>query len=251
MRVYLASPNTQQQAEHCADMSVLLSFALFKPWVWQYQPTFDGVLVDCGAFSVLRGGKEIDRGAYREFGGLWRGHADAIAGIDDIKGDFRKSMANYKAIEWTFPTWHDTDPPEALDELIAMAQERDRWLGIGLLPPRHGKERILRAALDRIPDDIHIHGWALRAYTHLRRIDSVDSTNWWRDAMKLRQKLNWLTYGECLNLMVKKYQRWGRAIHVEIAQNILFGETDESEARTDSKGEMPRERREGQISLCS
>jgi hypothetical protein len=226
-------------------MSVLLSFALFKPWLWQYQPTFDEVLIDCGAFSVLQSGKEIDRGAYRDFGFLWRRHAVAIAGIDDIKGDFRKSMANYQAIEWTFPTWHDTDPPEALDELIAMAHERNRWLGIGLLPPRHGKERILRAALDRIPDDIHVHGWALRAYTHLRRIDSVDSTNWWRDAMKLRQKLNWLTYGECLNLMVKKYQRWGRAIHIDITQNILFGETDESEARVDGKSEVSGKRREG------
>ena len=249
MRVYLASPNTQQQAEHCAGMSVLLSFALFKPWLWQYQPSFDRVLIDCGAWSVADSGFVIDREEFRDFAEPWRKHADAIAGIDDIHGDFKKSMANYQAIEWTFPTWHDSDPPEALPELIAMAQERNRWLGIGLLPPRHGKERIIRAALERIPDDIHVHGWALRAYTHLRRIDSVDPTNWWRDAMKLRQKLHWLTYGECLGLMVKKYQRWGRAIHVEISQNILFGETDESETRVDDHGEVPGERSTRRISM--
>lgn len=114
---------------------MLLSFALFKPWLWQYQPTFRRVLIDCGAFSALQSGNEIDQGAYREFAALWHEHADAIAGIDDIRGDFKKSMANYRAIDWTFPTWHDTDPPEALPELIAMAQERKTWIGIGLLPP--------------------------------------------------------------------------------------------------------------------
>lgn len=212
MNVYLASPNTQQQAEHCSGMAVLLSFALFKPWLWQYQPTFGRVLIDSGAFSVLQGREEIDREAFRDFGEMWRGHADAIAGIDDIGGDFKKSMANYQAIEFTFPTWHDSDPPEALAELIAMAQERKTWLGIGLLPPRHGKEKAIREALESIPHGLHVHGWALRAYTHIRRIDSVDSTNWWRDAMKLRQSLPWLTYGECLDLMVRKYQRWTRVI---------------------------------------
>lgn len=224
MRVYLASPNTQQQAEHCSGMSVLLSFALFRPWLWQYQPTFERVLIDCGAYSMLRSGGEIDREAYRDFGELWRGHADAIAGIDDIRGDFKKSMASYQAIEWTFPTWHDSDPPEALPELIAMAQERKTWLGIGLLPPRHGKERIVREALEQIPEGIHVHGWALRAYTHLRRLNSVDSTNWWRDAMKLRTvpDLKHLTYGETLAIVVKRYQRWGRVIREPQAHGSLF-----------------------------
>lgn len=224
MTVYLASPNTQQQAEHCSGMAVLLSFALFKPWLWQYQPTFERVLIDSGAFSVLQGGDEIDIEAFKDFGELWREHAEAIAGIDDIRGDFKKSMANYQAIEFAFPTWHDSDPPEALPELIAMAQERKTWLGIGLLPPRHGKEKVIRAALEQIPDNIHVHGWALRAYTHIRRIDSVDSTNWWRDAMKLRQSLPWLTYGECLDLMVRKYQRWNRTIRETSSQIELLGE---------------------------
>lgn len=225
MTVYLASPNTQQQAEHCSGMAVLLSFALFKPWLWQYQPTFRRVLIDCGAFTELQSGVAVDRGAYKEFSAQWKDHADAIAGLDDIRGDFRKSMANYQAIEWTFPTWHDTDPSDALPELIAMAQERKTWLGIGLLPPRHGKEKTIRAALELIPEDIHIHGWALRAYTHIRRIDSVDSTNWWRDAMKLRQSLPWLTYGECLDLMVRKYQRWNRTFREASSQtNLLEGQ---------------------------
>lgn len=214
MDVYLASPNTQQQAEHCEEMNVLLSFAIFGKWMWQYQPSFRRVLIDSGAFSELNSGKVIDIEAYKDWSALWKPRAEAIAGLDDITGDWKRSMRNYQAIEWSFPTWHDTDPIELIDDLAAMATERKTWLGIGLLPPRHGKEHIVRAALDRIPPDIHVHGWALRAYTHLARLDSVDSTNWWRDAMGLRKALPWLHYGECLALIVKRYQRELRVVEL-------------------------------------
>ena len=82
------------------------------------------------------------------------------------------------------------------------------------MPPRQGKEKWIRAACDRIPDWLHVHGWALRAYTHIRRLDSVDSTNWFRDAMDLRviPLLKHLTYGECLEIVVKRYVRWQRVI---------------------------------------
>jgi hypothetical protein len=72
-----------------------------------------------------------------------------------------------------------------------------------------------------VPEDFHIHGWALRAYSHVRRIDSMDSTNWWRDAMQLRRDLPWLTYGETLELVVKRYQREQR-IFREDTQAGLF-----------------------------
>jgi hypothetical protein len=91
---------------------------------------------------------------------------------------------------------------------------------LGLLPPRTGKEKWVRTVCDRIPDDLHVHGWALREYTHVRRLDSVDSTNWWRDAMAYRKDYPWLTYGECLEIVVKRYQRWTRVIRDETAEQM-------------------------------
>lgn len=213
MRVYLASPNTQQQAEHVEGMPVLLSFACYSPWLDRYQQTFDRILIDSGAFSEMNSKVKIDGIQYRDWCQRWSGHADACAGIDDISGDWRRSLRNYEEFGG-FPTFHDTDPPELLDDLVALARERCGWIGLGLMPPRNGKESWVRSACERIPEDLHVHGWAFRAYTHVRRLDSVDSTNWWRDAMKLRTLPDTahLTYGECLEIVVKRYQRWKRNI---------------------------------------
>ncbi len=223
--VYLASPNTQQQAEHVAGMPVLLSYAVYSDWMGKgYQQSFARILIDSGAYSEFSSGTKIDLAAYADWAQRWDGHADAIAGLDDIAGDWRRSMRNYEAFPMGFPTFHESDPPELLDDLIAMGRP---WIGLGLLPPRDGKERWVRAALDRIPPDVHVHGWALRRYTHCRRLDSVDSTNWWRDAMKLRTLPDTahLTYGECLAIVVKRYQRWTRAILESVGmQKDLFEE---------------------------
>lgn len=220
MRVYLASPNTQQQAEHVAGMPVLLSFGVIgpgrsgrRPWIERYQQSFSHILIDSGAYSELKSGNVIEGAAYRDWWPQWEPHADAIAGLDDINGDWRRSLRNYE-LYGGFPTIHDTDPPEILNELIAIARDRKKWLGIGLKPPREGKEKFIRDVCERVPDDLHVHGWALRRYSHIRRINSVDSTNWFKDAMKLRvlPGLDHLTYGECLDIVVKRYQRWTRRI---------------------------------------
>lgn len=215
MRVYLASPCTQQQAEHVAGMPVLLSYACYADCLDKgYHQSFSHILIDSGAYSEFTSGKAIDVKAYAEWAEQWVGHADAIAGLDDIRGDWRRSLRNYEAFPGGFPTFHESDPPELLPDLVAMAQERKQWLGFGLLPPRQGKESFVRETLARIPEGIHVHGWAMRAYTHCRRLDSVDSTNWWRDAMALRTVpgLAHLNYGECLEIVVKRYQRWKRTI---------------------------------------
>lgn len=228
MIVYLASPNTQQQAEHVADMPVLLSYAFYPAWMDKgYVQSFRRVLIDSGAFSELNSGTKIDLETYADWSLRWVGQVDAAAGLDDISGDWRRSMKNYEAFPLGFPTFHEADPPELLSDLVEMATERGQWLGLGLMPPRDGKEGWVRSTLDRIPDGIHVHGWAMRRYTHCRRLDSVDSTNWWRDAMKLRtlSELAHLTYGECLSIVVKRYQRWTRRIvEPDRTEAVLFEE---------------------------
>lgn len=209
MTVYLSSPGTQQQAEHVSGMPVLLSFATYRPWLDRYQASFRRILIDSGAYSELNSGKKIELEKYADWCERWKPHADAVAGLDDISGDWRRSLQNYEAFEKGFPTIHDTDPRELLKDLVQIATERKQWLGIGLMPPRQGKEDFVRWVCDNVPEDLHIHGWALRAYSHVRRIDSFDSTNWFRDGMAICSKplTNHLTFGEALEIVVKRYQR--------------------------------------------
>lgn len=216
MDVYLASPNNQIQADHANDMCVLLSFAICPDWIITggYQETFRRILIDSGAFSEFSSGQKIDLHEYIDWSFQWNDHAEAIAGLDDISGDWRKSLSNYQKFENGFPTFHEADPIEFLDDCIDIAKDRNQWIGIGLLPPRGGKEKLVRKILDKIPPGIHVHGWAMRAYTHFRRFDSVDSTNWWRDAFRIKQisDLQHLTFGECLDIVIKRYKRWKRKI---------------------------------------
>lgn len=220
MRIYFASPGNPLQAHMARGFPVLLSYAARQPWWLEYLPSFSRILIDSGAFSELNSGIQVDLSAYVEWTRKihW---ADAWAGLDDISGDWRRSLKNYEA--GGFPTIHDTDPPELLHDLIPLARERGGWLGVGLKPPRYGKERWVREMLDRVPDDLHVHGWACGLYTHVPRFDSVDSTNWWRDGHKVRQKLPWLTYGEALEIVVKRYQRWNRRVVGDEGQAEMFG----------------------------
>lgn len=224
LRVYLGSPGSQMHADHCAGMPVLLSYAVYPKggWIEDYAPSFARVLIDSGAYSELNSGKVIDGAAYKDWYARWVPSADAIAGLDDIRGDWRRSLRNYEAFGG-FPTFHDSDPPELLDDLIPIARERGGWLGLGCVPPRDGKERWVRAACDRIPDDIHAHGWALRAYAHVARLDSVDSTNWFRDSWQVKNFAPWLTPAECVEIVVKRYQREARTTRAAEPELPLFG----------------------------
>jgi hypothetical protein len=220
--VYLSSPGSQMHADHLAGMPVLVSYALYSPWVDDYQQSFGRLLIDSGAYSELTGNAKVDGEAYRDWSKRWDGQADAVAGLDDIKGDWRRSLQNYERFGG-FPTIHDSDPPELLKDLIPIAREQGRgWLGIGLVPPRSGKEKFVRWACDNVPDDLHVHGWALREYTHVRRLGSVDSTNWFRDAWGYRNAMPFLTPAECVELVVKRYQRWQRVVRDPSPEPDLF-----------------------------
>ena len=217
MKVYFSSPGTQQQAEHVSGMPVLLSFATWRPWLSRYQQTFSNIMIDSGAFSELNTGVKIDLDKYADWSQQWIEHADAIAGLDDISGDWKRSLDNYQRFPGGFPTMHDTDPPELLKDLVQLCIERKQWLGLGLKPPRRGKEDFVRWVCDNVPENLHVHGWALRTYSKVRRINSFDSTNWFRDAMDLRvmKQLQHLTYGETLDIVIKRYIREQRELNKE------------------------------------
>lgn len=205
--VYIGTPCNQLQAALVAEMPVLVSFAAACPFLITggYAKTFRPLLLDSGAYSELNSGKKVDLTEYVEWVEQFP-HAIAWAGLDDISGDWRRSLRNYKA--GGFPTFHDTDPEELLDDLIPLARERGGWIGIGLKPPRSGREEFLRRTFDRIPDDLHVHGWALGRYAHLERLDSMDSTHAWIEWQKIRNKLGpWLTSAEAMELAVKKVRR--------------------------------------------
>lgn len=223
VRWYLGTPGNALQAHAALGMPVLVSYGAARklgPWLSDFARGWERLLIDSGAYSELGGAEPVDIDAYFEFTRRFP-WADAVAGLDDIRGDWRRSMKNYA--RGGFPTFHDTDPPELLDDLIPLARERGGWLGIGLLPPRTGREAWLRRTLERIPDDIHVHGWALGAYDHLARLDSIDSTNWWRDSQKILTHPNTahLTPGEALEIVVKRYQRRARVMTEPDAQLAL------------------------------
>lgn len=220
MTVYLSSPTTQLQCSLLRDMPVLISFATWSPMINLYQSSFSQILIDSGAFSEFKSGKAIDLDEYRDWSEQWRERADAIAGLDNISGDYRISLKNYARIPWSFPTFHYSDPPELLNELTAIALERDNWLGIGLVPPVHAKRNFLERTLDEIPASIKAHVFSGREYAYLARIDSTDSTNWWRSAARLMANADTrhLTPAECMDIVVKRHQRWKRTLKPNEAQ---------------------------------
>jgi hypothetical protein len=203
---YLSSPGGHLQADYLRDMPVLLSYAQHtRRFLDDYLSSFRRVLIDSGAFSVLNSGKQIDVDAYAEWSAEYRDlpHVDAVAALDDIAGDWEQGLANWRRHPWMFPTYHDSDPQEALDAILAYSPQ---WLGLGMVPPRDSEAWLLRT-LGRIPAEVHIHGWALRAFTWHPRLDSVDSTNWMLDAWQMKKTLPWLTPAECIEIIVKRYQR--------------------------------------------
>ena len=111
-------------------MPVLLSFAKYTPFLDKYQQTYPNILIDSGAFAELNSGHKIDGVKYKEWQCQW-GHADAIAGLDDISGNTARSLENYTKYGG-FPTMHDTDPKSVLPELIDISREQGgNWVGIG------------------------------------------------------------------------------------------------------------------------
>jgi len=219
---YLSSPSNQMTASYMARMPVLLSFALEarQTWLQKYIPTFGRVMADSGAYSEMSSGKVVDLDEYGQWVEEARLTLDAAAALDDIRGDWRRSLRNWDSLPHTFPVLHDSDPPEYIAAVIerlgdpARARLRPtdlQWCGIGLVPPRSNTQFALRM-LGMIPPGVHVHLFALRkiasAALAVRGFDvSFDSTTWLLDAFAIGKQLPWLTTAECVDLVVRRYQR--------------------------------------------
>lgn len=212
--IYLASPGNRRFAELAKGFPVLLSFSQTPEHVMQNASTFSRILLDSGAFSMHTTGKTVEISEYQDWVSRFP-YVDAVAGLDSIEGDHALSLRNYSQME-CFPTIHDTDPTDGgyLDELISISREQGRnWLGVGISPnpTRLGRDEWLRSTLDRVPSDIHVHGFALRVYSHLPRFDSFDSTAWQRNAISIRRTLgDWLMHDESVELAIAKIYRSAR-----------------------------------------
>ena len=204
---YLASPGRPLQLEACVGRNVLMSFTARPKNLWHWAGAFKSLILDSGAFSAYNSGQEVVLEEYREWALQYKDVAAAIAGLDDIGGDWRQSMDNYEAFPEGFPTFHDSDPYDLLDDLICMARERGGYLGLGLTLPRKGKRAWVVETLDRIPNDIVVHGFALAEYAKVGGFDSFDSTGWMRYAHGLKAQLFWLTEYECVEIAIKWYER--------------------------------------------
>ena len=65
----------------------------------------------------------------------------------------------------------------------------------------------MKETLARVPAGLHVHFWAGGEYAGHPRVNSADSTNWFRDAWNYKNAMPFLTPAECVELVVKRYQR--------------------------------------------
>lgn len=207
-------------ADQLRGMPVLVSFACRAAWQARYIPSFGRLLIDSGAYTAFNSGKDVSLPGFIEYAEIYRHMADHVAALDDIAGDWRKGLANWDQAPWMFPTIHDSDPDQALDAILERLQDPRRaririgqaqWIGIGMVPPRRSRTW-LRRVLERIPEGVHVHGFALRGYiqdiTNARGRDfSVDSLNWWLDARQVLGVFPYLTPAEAIEIVVKRYKR--------------------------------------------
>lgn len=226
MTFYLSSPGSQMQADYCRDMPVLLSYALWNKWMASYVQSYKSILIDSGAYSEFTGNAKVDGEAYKDWCEQWKetSHVEALAGLDDIKGDWKRSLKNYE-LYGGFPTFHESDPPELLEELLCISKERGGWIGVGLIPPRGKKWEFVKKTLGRIPKGHHVHMWAGGEYCGHPRVDSCDSTNWFRDAWAYKNDLPFLTPAETIELVVKRYSRMSKLPSVPVDVPTLFSES--------------------------
>lgn len=222
--IYFASPGCQLQADAVRDQAVLLSFGCWKKNrpLLKWAPSYSRVLVDSGSYSEVKSKVRIDHDEYIEWAQERLAWADNWAALDDITGDTERTLRNSE--RFGFPCLHQTDDIIELPSFIELARKRRGWLGLGFAYPRPSRaecEAWLDSTCEALPADLHVHGFGMESYSN-NRLDSTDSTTWWRVAMRIRKALPFLTYGETLALVIKSIQRQPRMTFADDEQLPLL-----------------------------
>lgn len=217
--IYLALGSaTRLTLEALKGFNVLESFAYQRGGVTdRYRPTWSGAMLDSGAFTELSQGVAIDLGEYIEFCHAHGKFYDVLVTLDDIRGDVDKSRANFQRMLDSglrpMPVFHQGEPWSVLEEWIAAAP--DRYIGLGFQRPIVNARAWLDECFARIPRDVWVHGFAMTSMVeHGFPFYSVDSSTWvyeWNALLAAKGQgadaLMYLTPGEMLEIVLKKYQR--------------------------------------------
>lgn len=230
MKIYLAGGQTswREQLEH---HHLLVSYAEKRQLQildtdWQTE----GLLLDSGAFTVWRQGREVDLAAYIEFIKRHRHHLDGYFALDVIPGEpgraptadeakaaTEQSFTNLSTMQEAglspIPVYHEGETMGVLDTLVAQGHE---LIGLGGTASRGRPELVdwLLPIFERHPQQ-RFHGLAMtqkRIIEHLP-FYSVDSTSW----------LNLARYGVEANLYLLKGRSGGfnRATGIAALEDLV------------------------------
>lgn len=221
MIVYLASPSNQMQADSLAGCYVLESFGLYAEaqWMTRFRPTFAGIMLDSGAYSVMSKGKKIDVQEYISYCKQHGAVYDKIVNLDVISGGVTERVDGGKAnlqlmrdagID-ALPVFHQGEPWSVLEELASSGK-----VGLGFQRPIRCADEFLDECFSIIPSSTKVHGFAMTNadYTGRYPFDSVDSATIWYEYQALlslsgqgSDVMQYQTPRELVEIILRKYHR--------------------------------------------
>lgn len=204
----------------------------------RYRSTFKSMANEPGTFMVMmeqrarkegrRKGKEpytdaeleAKRQGYIDFCLQHGDFYDWNASYDEIDVGLEQNRKNWircrdAGIPRLMPVFHQGEPFSLLDEYCAGST----YIGLGFQRPIENEAAWLDACFEHIPESHWVHGFAMTNYLRWP-LTSADSTTWLHEVLAMdkesgqgRSALAFLTKGELVDLVVKKYQRqWKRDV---------------------------------------
>jgi hypothetical protein len=164
-------------------------------------------------------GKKVDLSAYIAFAIEHRHGYASIVNLDVIAGDVaervdasKRNLARMRDAGLdAMPVFHQGEPLSVLDEFASCGH-----VGLGFQRPIRCGEEFIDSCFGRLSPTVRVHGFAMANERFTRRYPfySVDSATWFHEMNALcalkgqgSDVLRYLTPGELLGLVVKKYQR--------------------------------------------